>query len=271
MHLQRIITALIAIPILYIYVTKLPAQYFLILLSVVSVLAQIEFYRMYRTKPIFSILGLICGLAILLHPLLIPQVNNLPNSPFPSSLYLYICIIFIMSISTLRLFVLKNPTDALRDISAPVIGVLYIPTLLLLQWFLRLEGLHWILFLYASVWISDTFAYYIGKNFGKKKLYITVSPNKTVEGAIASVLGGGLSGILMNIFFFKDVNIYTLFLFGLIIGGVSIIGDLVESMFKRDSNIKDSGSLIPGHGGFLDRIDSALFAGGILYILVILH
>lgn len=268
MHLQRLITAIIAIPLLYLYVTKLPTQYFLLLLSLISFLAQLEFYRMYHVKQPFSILGLIFGLLILLHPIILVHSNIISNYSFSSHFYLYVCVAFFLLISSLRLFVLKNPVDALKDISAPVIGVLYIPTLLLIQWFLRLEGLHWIFFLYATVWISDSFAYYIGKNIGKRKLYTNISPNKTIEGAIGSVLGGGISGILMGFFIIENVNIYVLLSFGIIIGIVSIIGDLAESMFKRDTNTKDSGSLIPGHGGFLDRIDSALFAGPVLYLLI---
>lgn len=266
MHLNRIITAIIAIPLLYLYVTKLPPPFFLLILIVVGAIAQIEFYKMYRTRRVFSFLGVICGILILGHPFFV----NFQGSTYNSlNLHIGILVFSFILISTARLFLIKDPSNSLKDISPALIGLLYIPNLLFMQWLLRLEGVEWILFLYAAVWMSDTLAYYIGKNFGKRRLYASVSPNKTIEGAIGSLLGGTLAGLLMGLLVLKNVNIYTLSSFGLIIGAVSIVGDLVESIFKRDANIKDSGSLIPGHGGFLDRIDSALFAGVVLYWLVL--
>ncbi len=264
MHLKRIITAIIAIPLLYLYVTKLPPLYFLFILIFVGAIAQIEFNKMYQTKPIFSFLAVLCGILILGHPIISENIYNL------TSLHLSILVFSFILISSVRLFVIKDPCNSLRDISAPLISLLYIPNLLFVQWLLRLKGIEWILFLYATVWMSDTLAYYIGKKFGKKRLYITVSPNKTVEGAVGSVIGGILAGLLMGLLVLKNVNLYILMAFGLVIGAISIVGDLVESLLKRDANIKDSGSIIPGHGGFLDRIDSALFAGVVLYWLVLI-
>lgn len=266
MHLNRIITAIIAIPLLYLYVTKLPPLFFLLILVVVGAIAQIEFYKMYQTRRIFSFLGVLCGILILGHPLFVYIEGGSYNF---SNLHFAILVFSFMLISTARLFLFKEPSDSLKDISAALIGLLYIPNLLFMQWLLRLEGVEWILFLYAAVWMSDTLAYYIGRNFGKRRLYVTVSPNKTVEGALGSLIGGLFAGLLMGLLVLNNVNIYLLAAFGLIIGAVSIVGDLVESLFKRDADIKDSGSLIPGHGGFLDRIDSALFAGVVLYWLVL--
>lgn len=266
MHLNRLITAIIAIPLLYLYVTKLPAIFFLFILLIVGAIAQLEFHRMYKCRGIFSFLGLFCGALILGTPLItyFDGRYNFLNHQFPILLFSFLLI------TTARLFLIKDPANSLKDISPTLIGLLYIPNLLYVQWLLRLKGVEWILFLYACVWMSDTLAYYIGKNFGKRKLYVSVSPNKTVEGAVGSIIGGILAGLLMGLLVVKNVNIYILSGFGLIIGIVTIIGDLVESIFKRDANIKDSGTIIPGHGGFLDRIDSALFAGVILYWLVLI-
>jgi len=158
----------------------------------------------------------------------------------------------------------------LKDISSTIIGLLYISPLLLMQWYLMLKGVEWILFLYACVWASDTFALYIGKAMGKRRLYESVSPNKTIAGAFGSIIGGIVAGVFIGLIFFVGIDLYIFVIFGGIVGFITIVGDLVESMFKRDAGIKDSGSLIPGHGGFLDRIDSALFAGAVLYILVLI-
>ena len=111
------------------------------------------------------------------------------------------------------------------------------------------------------MWVSDSVAYYAGKGLGKRKLYTAVSPHKTIAGAVGSVAGGALCALLLSYAFIP-------LLIGIIIGVTTIIGDLVESMLKRDAGIKDSGVLIPGHGGILDKIDGVLFGGPILYFLL---
>lgn len=267
MHPKRIITALIAIPLLYLYITRLPPPFFLILLIIVGTLAQIEFYRMYKNSSVLTFLGVICGI-LFLGSTILNDRGILQGDIF--NLHLIIIAFSFILISSTRLFLIKDPSNSLKDISSTVIGLVYIPPLLLMQWYLMLKGVTWIIFLYACVWVSDTFAYYIGKGIGRRRLYESVSPNKTLEGAFGSVIGGIVSGTLMGLIFFRDMDLYIFIVFGGIIGFVTIVGDLVESMFKRDAGIKDSGSLIPGHGGFLDRIDSALFAGAVLYLLVLI-
>ncbi len=266
MHPKRIITALIAIPLLYLYITKLPPTFFLLLLIVICALAQIEFYRMYKTRDEFSFLGVICGVIFLGSSLFIKE-DILLDGLF--NLHSIVLVLSFIIISSARLFIIKDPVNSLKDISSTLVGFVYIPALLLMQWYLMLKGVEWILFLYTCVWASDTFAYYIGKGIGKRRLYESVSPNKTVAGGVGSVAGGGTAGLLMGLILFNDINFYVFLLFGGIVGAVTIVGDLVESMFKRDAGIKDSGSLIPGHGGFLDKVDSALFAGAVLYWLVL--
>ncbi|MCX8030549.1 MAG: phosphatidate cytidylyltransferase [Thermodesulfovibrionales bacterium] len=266
MHFKRLATAIVAIPLLYLYVTKLPAIFFLKILLLLSILAQLEFHKMYKCKKIISVLGIFCGILILGIPIIMYYMSNTVG--YFMNHHFTVLVLSFLLITTTRLFILKDPTNGLIDVSPALIGVLYIPNLLYAQWLLRLQGVEWILFLYATVWMSDTFAYYIGKNFGKRKLYESVSPKKTIEGAIASLFGGAVAAFLVSLWILKDIDVSILLCFGFIIGIVTIIGDLVESLFKRDANIKDSGSLIPGHGGFLDRIDSALFAGVILYWMV---
>lgn len=267
MHSKRIITALIAIPLIYLYITRLPPPFFLILLMIIGVLAQIEFYRMYKTKRVFIFLGVICCILFLGSTFLI-DAGILEGGIL--NLHITILVLSFIMISSARLFVIKDPSDSLKDISSAIVGLIYIPPLLLMQWYLMLKGVEWILFLYACVWSSDTFAYYIGKGIGRRRLYESVSPNKTLEGAFGSVVGGILSGGLMGLILFKDIDFYVFLIFGGIVGFVAIVGDLIESMFKRDAGIKDSGFLIPGHGGVLDRIDSALLAGVVLYWLVLI-
>jgi len=249
---KRLIVAVLVLPVFYLAVTKFPPALFLILLAAVSVLAQIEFYAMYETKKPLALIGALCGVSVFItafyHQ---PAIYYLPPIAF-------------MLISSARLFLIREPSSSLKDISPVIIGFLYIPHLLLAQWYLRLQGYEWILFLYGCVWASDSTAYYIGKKMGKKKLYKEVSPNKTVEGAFGSIAGGILSALLLGKLML-NAPVHVLMLAGAAVGAITIAGDLVESMFKRDAGVKDSGSFIPGHGGILDKIDGVLFAGPVLY------
>jgi len=220
---------------------------------------------MYKTKRALSLLGSFCGALLILSPWLFT------GSPF-FALGIIIMLSFML-ISSARLFLIKDPLSSLKDLSPVIIGFLYIPNLLLTQWHLRLHGYEWIIFLYGCVWASDSLAYFAGKSFGKRKLYREVSPNKTVAGAFGSVIGGTLSAYLLGNWLLiqgYNIKIPTLFLIGAAIGSVTIVGDLVESMFKRDAGVKDSGSLIPGHGGILDKIDGVLFAGPVLYWITLI-
>ena len=175
-----------------------------------------------------------------------------------------------MLIALVRLFTKSGPLSSLKDIAPAVVGIFYIPNLLMAQWYLRLEGYEWILFLYGCVYASDSMAYYVGKGIGERKLYSAVSPNKTIAGAVGSVAGGVIASLILGALLLDHKGMFQLFVMGGVIGTVTIAGDLVESMFKRDANIKDSGSIIPGHGGLLDKIDGALFAGPVLYWMTLL-
>ena len=117
------------------------------------------------------------------------------------------------------------------------------------------------------IWVNDSFAFLVGKNFGKKKLFVSVSPKKTQEG----FLGGLVFALITAYIISKYNNDYSLINWLIIAAIVSIIGtigDLVESKFKRQANIKDSGTIMPGHGGILDRLDSLLFAAPFVYLYI---
>lgn len=262
MHLKRLIVALIALPLLYLYVAKLSPPYFLALIVLVSVAAQKEFHAMYRTNGVLSLLGLICGTALLVGTAVAPYF--LPPQGTVHFLPVLLMASFI-AMTTARLLIVREPAFALRDVGPPLAGVFYIPILLLAQWYLRLKGYEWILFLYGCVWAADSLAYYVGKGIGRRRLYYSVSPNKTVEGAFGSVAGGVLAGVALGSLLMHHQTPALFALLGGTVGLTTIVGDLVESMFKRDAGMKDSGALIPGHGGILDKIDGSLFAGPVLY------
>lgn len=125
------------------------------------------------------------------------------------------------------------------------------------------NGNVWFLTLLASVLLGDTFAYLVGTKFGKKPFSPRISPKKSVEGSYGGLLGSGIAGALSGFFFLTDVSILFLCLVCLLAGFVAQQGDLFESLLKRVANRKDSGSIMPGHGGILDRIDGILFGAPI--------
>jgi phosphatidate cytidylyltransferase len=124
---------------------------------------------------------------------------------------------------------------------------------------------------FILVWVNDSFAYLIGKNFGKQKLFEKISPKKTVEG----FLGGLLFSCIASYFiatFTQTLDFTSWLILGIVITVFGTLGDLIESKFKRQANVKDSGTIMPGHGGLLDRLDSIIFAAPFIYLFLrILH
>jgi len=126
-----------------------------------------------------------------------------------------------------------------------------------------------ILGVFILIWSNDIFAFIIGKNFGKTKLIERVSPNKTVEGFLGGFIFTFIAGYFISIYC-DSVYAIQWFSIAIIVSVFGVLGDLIESMFKRQAGIKDSSSLIPGHGGFLDRLDSVIFAVPFIYIYLFL-
>ncbi|MFQ5450943.1 MAG: phosphatidate cytidylyltransferase [Nitrospinaceae bacterium] len=162
----------------------------------------------------------------------------------------------------------KNVRTALDQIAYTLLGVVYVGGLA--GYVLMIRGLeggrHWLLFLFLVIWLGDIAAYYGGKSLGKRALAPSVSPNKTREGALFG-LAGSLAGGMISVFWLLDgVSLLHGLLIALICGMIGQLGDLAESLLKRNTGVKDSGGLFPGHGGVLDRIDSLLFAGPALFV-----
>jgi phosphatidate cytidylyltransferase len=148
-----------------------------------------------------------------------------------------------------------------------ILGLLYIPVFLSYFILIRAwqEGILWIFFILLLAFSGDVAAYYTGKSLGKTKLLPSISPNKTVAGVIGLVLGSMLACLLFRYYFFPNlavIHVLCLSFLGSIIGQ---LGDLFESEIKRGGSIKDSGHILPGHGGILDRIDCLLFIAPFVY------
>jgi phosphatidate cytidylyltransferase len=248
---KRIITAAVFLPLFILYVMKLPSPFFTGLLAAVSAFALVEFYTMYGIRGPLKYVGLVAAVAM--------------PAALHAGLLMELLIAFVLIATGMRLFARPTPSSALAEVAPIALGLLYVPGLLSVQIYLREGAPEFILLLYGTVWCADSFAYYIGKGLGKRKLYETMSPKKTVVGAVGSVVGGAAGAVLVTWLILRDIPYAAAALTGLLVGTATIIGDLVESMFKRDAGVKDSGSIIPGHGGILDKVDGSLFAGPVLY------
>jgi phosphatidate cytidylyltransferase len=119
----------------------------------------------------------------------------------------------------------------------------------------------------VMIWVNDSFAFLVGKNFGKRKLFVSVSPKKTQEGFLGGLVFALISAYLISLLN-NDFTTINWLIIALIVSVIGTIGDLVESKFKRQANIKDSGTIMPGHGGMLDRLDSLLFAAPFVYLYI---
>jgi phosphatidate cytidylyltransferase len=259
-NFKRLVVAAVVLPLLILFIHYSPHYpHFFILLLAVSLLALREFYAMYKVPLRLSIAALVTG------ALLFIVMCSYP--------YYIIDAVFIsfFILLLIRLFFAGSPSGAMSELGPVAAGYLYILGFMVFQWLLRNDasGRYNIFLLYASVWLADSFAYYIGSYLGSHKLCPELSPNKTYEGAVGSLIGGAAGAMAVtSIYGFQESSLFRAMVTGAVIGLVTIMGDLVESMFKRDAGVKDSGSLFPGHGGILDKLDGVLVAGPVLYFMM---
>ena len=274
---QRIITALILAPAVILGIFKLPLALFMLAVATVTVIGYWEWTQFVESKT--RLLALI--------PSLVISAISLAVIPFDArSLSLMAdAHIAVLSVGSMwwivsSALVLSFPRSARfwqsSNLLRHVFGVL---TLLPFFWsilLLRAEGIYedsyhgakLVLFVCFIVWAADSGAYFCGKSLGRRKMAPQVSPNKTIEGLIGGVVTAILVGwgtaVWFNIEFTSTFSMVTITLITVVI---SVLGDLVESMFKRVSGIKDSGNILPGHGGVLDRVDSLTAAFPVFALL----
>lgn len=175
----------------------------------------------------------------------------------------------VIALGILFLFRLPEISDVPRQLGWLGLGLIYLPFLLGQLVLLRSlpSGKGWIFLVLLVVMACDTCAYFVGSKIGKRKLYPAVSPNKSVEGGIGGLVGSVLAVIVAGATFMPQIGIIDGIFIGLLLGVVGQLGDLFESLLKRACGVKDSGDMIPGHGGVLDRLDSLLFAFPVVYLL----
>ena len=265
--LNRILVGLIGIPILM-YVYYSGGISLLIFTNLIVGIGLYEFYKMteFSGKNPFSKLGIIFGLVI---PNLIFFSNPLKTDLF-ILLPLTLLVICCMGI---RIFENKVENSSV-DIGVTVLGVMYISVLfshIILLTYLP-NGGKWLIATQIMVWVCDSAAYFVGINIGRKFFkegFSVISPKKSKEGAIGAILFTTIVAVLLNMKFglLPDQNLMAACL-GFVISSVAQIGDLGESMFKREFKIKDSGRILGEHGGILDRFDSMIFVIPVVYYIL---
>ncbi len=232
-------------------------QIFFIALTVIALICINEFYGIAKSKELEP--------NIILGNLSVVAISYLYFNIYQNSLVEFLFISFLVVIATIFFESFKNSKKPLLNISVTFMGVFYIgvlfTSLIALRQYDSFNGTYFSLAMIVSVWICDSFAYIFGKLFGKMKLIERLSPKKTVVGFIAGMGGAFISMYSLNYFDIiqYDLSLQSIFIFAFIIGFFGQWGDIAESMLKRDANIKDSGKILLGHGGFLDRCDSLIF------------
>jgi phosphatidate cytidylyltransferase len=177
-------------------------------------------------------------------------------------------VVTLIALSSAWMLKEQNIKTALDEISYSLLGILYVAGLSGYFLFIRHlpDGGHWLFFLFLVIWMGDSAAFFGGRKFGRRLIAPTISPKKTIEGALFGLAGSLAGALIANFWFFKEISPGHCLLAALICGIIGQIGDFAESILKRTAGVKDSSGLFPGHGGFLDRIDSLLFAGPALYM-----
>ena len=255
----RILSALIGVPIL-VLIFKLGGWLFLALNLIIVTLGVVEYFKLVENKGIKVNKFLGVSFAIILITVTYLAIETQ---------FLYGTLILGLLIILLKQILIKRNESAILSTALTYFGACYIAGLfshliLLYNSEISLQSgrlIVWIPIL--ATWFTDTGAYFVGLSLGKRALAPEISPKKTIEGAVGGLASSILITVLLALYF--NIALYHGIILGILIGVIAQLGDLSASVFKRDSEIKDSGDIIPGHGGILDRIDSLLFVLPVVY------
>jgi phosphatidate cytidylyltransferase len=286
--LKRVLTAVVLIPIVLLLVLRAPVPVLAFVAGVVALLAIHELLKLaegYNIRPLYKPTYIFAGLFFLLIAVSPEQTPALSTSGFA---FIAVCAAafapFIFLAIAMRRDELSSVFPAAMT-AAFAFAYIALPMASLVQLREQWQGSFFILYLLLLVWAGDIFAYFIGKSLGTHRMSPRVSPKKTWEGAVASVVASVAVGMLMAHYavpisrallharlieqrddgVFTEPAMFPVILLSIVINLAAQLGDLVESVIKRGAGAKDSGAILPGHGGMFDRIDALLFAAPVLW------
>jgi phosphatidate cytidylyltransferase len=282
--LRRTLTAVLLIPPVIYLAGWAPKWLFLLALVLTVEVGLFEFFALSRQAGLkaFPVVGYVAGAAVCLVPALYPRQ--------PALSLLLLAVLLVLLTPALALPWTHDLKDYLAATATTVFGTLYVGLLLSClvplrftepamggEWLTRsgvqdsATGRNLLLLLFLVIWAGDIFAFLVGRTLGRGLLFPRVSPKKTVEGAVGGLVGSLLVAWVFTYWWWQTADLKTVMLLGGLVALSGQLGDLVESALKRGANVKDSGSLLPGHGGLLDRIDSLLFATPVLWLALALR
>jgi phosphatidate cytidylyltransferase len=262
---MRLLTAAVVVPPLLFAMFKGPAWSFFVLVAVASALAAREFFQL--THPDDAVargIGVTTtvGVAVVLY-----CWGRDPR--------VLLTLLFVVPMLGLLapLWRLGEIASAGQRMLAGMAGPLYIGALLTALALLRRDadpfGPEYVLLSLTFAWLADTGGYFFGRFFGKRKLYPAVSPNKTLAGFVGALVGAEVGGLGAHFWYLSALPLGHALALGIVAGSLGQCGDLAESLLKRSTGVKDSGALVPGHGGLLDRIDALLIVAPVVYLYVL--
>jgi phosphatidate cytidylyltransferase len=270
--MKRILTAIVLIAVVLAIVFLGPLWLLALAAAVVAVLAAFEYRELAHQKDVYIPLWWLTVATALIFFFTL----RLPDFELP--------VLTLVTFILLAWSGFRAPLDrVLPDTALGLFALIYIvyPLTLLPLIKAHEDGTGLLVFLFACVWLGDTAALYVGKAFGKRKLAPRLSPNKTIEGSIASVVGSVAFG--MGVYYLGlylaghgytalqiNAPAWQMVLLAIILNVAAQLGDLLESAIKRGAGVKDSGTMLPGHGGLLDRIDALLLAAPVLWYILLL-
>ncbi len=288
---KRILVGIIGAPIIVATII-LGGWWFFAFVQVIALMGLSEFYQMAENKARGNrVAGYTAGIAAGFILQFTGDLYGLAAHE-GARLFLLISILLLFTIVVLSMELWRARPNAIVNVSVTVFGVLYVSlgmesliglrTLFEAPW-LRFDagggdpttfpdtyGMWLVLNMLGAIWTCDTAAYFIGSKFGRHKLFERISPKKSWEGALSGFVGSIVFFTVMSYIFLPVLPVWHAIIVGGLIGAAGQLGDLAESLLKRDAGVKDSSNLIPGHGGILDRSDSVLFVAPLVYIYVCL-
>jgi phosphatidate cytidylyltransferase len=261
----RVLVSVVAIPVI-LAASYFGGYFFLFFVLIISLISFYEFSLLVRNKNMH--VNLLMGLLSVFFFVVNSYLKFVDNY---ASLLVVVAVLCLIEL-------FRNKNSVLLNLGAALLGILYIglfsaALVSIREFYIQPEenymhGGFLIISIFTAIWICDSAAYYIGTAFGKHKLFARVSPKKSWEGAIAGFVFAILAMTASKLIALDFLTWNSTIGIGIIIGVFGQIGDLIESLFKRDSGVKDSSNLVPGHGGIFDRFDSLIFSAPLILILL---